>query len=65
VVGGTDLTVRHDLREALIPILQAVGAGNQVRVVSYDVGRAVLRVTAGATCECLVKFERLTKPQPT
>lgn len=64
VVSGTDLVVRHDLRESLIPVVQPVGVGNIVQVVSYDFGRAVLRLTAGASAECLVKFERLTMPQP-
>lgn len=64
VVAATDLVVRHDLREALIPTLQAVGAANVVSLVSYAVGQATLRVTAGTTCECLVRFERLTQPQP-
>lgn len=65
VTNGTDLVVRHDLREALIPLLQPVGATIQMRVVSYTAGRATIRnITAGTTAECLVRFERLTRPQP-
>lgn len=64
LVAGTDLTVRHDLREALNPFLSPVGVGNTVQVVEYAFGRAVLRQTAGTSCECWVRFERLTFPQP-
>ena len=65
LVTGTDLTVRHDLRGgALIPFVQPVGVGNTVDVVEIAVGRAVLRLTAGTSADCLVRFERLTSPQP-
>jgi hypothetical protein len=53
--------VRHDLREAIIPVCQAVGAANRVAVVSYTVGQALLRVVAGVSCECVVRFERVTR----
>jgi hypothetical protein len=54
--------VSHDLREAIIPLCQALGATNLVAVLSVAEGRAVVRnVGAAVPCQCVVRFERVTR----
>lgn len=54
--------VRHDLREELIPTVQALGLNNRVAVLSVAPGQAVLRnVGAAVSCQTVVIFERLTR----
>lgn len=61
IAPGTDLTVRHDLRQALIPLITVLGVGNTVQVVSVAVGAAVLRQTAGTATRVRIRFERVTE----
>lgn len=58
---GTDLVVRHDLRQSLIPLVAVVGVGNIVQIVSVGVGSATLRQTAGTATRVRVRFERVTE----
>lgn len=58
--AGTE--VRHDLREAIIPLCQALGTTNRIAVLSVAPGVAVLRnVGAAVPCQAVVRFERLTR----
>lgn len=59
VTNGTAGTeVRHDLRQALIPQVTALGLNNRVAVLSIESGAAVLRnVGAAVECDCVVTFE--------
>lgn len=58
--AGTE--VRHDLREAIIPLCQAVGTTARVTVLSVAAGVAVLRnVGSAVPCQAMVRFERVTR----
>jgi hypothetical protein len=59
---GAGTVVSHDLREAIIPLCQALGTTNRVAVLSVAEGRAVVRNVGGvAPCQCVVRFERITR----
>lgn len=60
IESGTDLTIRHDLRLTLIPLVSVVGVGNTVEIVEVGTGYATLRLTAGTTADVLVRFEDYT-----
>lgn len=58
--AGTE--VRHDLRDTIIPLCQAVGTTARVTVLSVAPGVAVLRnVGSAAPCPTVVRFERMSR----